>query len=62
MNNNKLDMASLMSMLSKMDKKELIQIIQKSEEEEGLNKVSKMLNSKQADQVIDQIKKNANEQ
>lgn len=51
MNNNKIDMAQMMSMLAKMDKKEL---------EEGLNKVSKMLNSKQADQVIDQIKKNTN--
>lgn len=44
-------MAQMMSMLAKMDKKDL---------EEGLNKVSKMLNSKQADQMIDQIKKNTN--
>lgn len=51
MNNNKIDMAQMMSMLAKMDKKDL---------EEGLNKVSKMLNSKEADQVIDQIKKNTN--
>lgn len=51
MNNNKIDMAQMMSMLAKMDKKDL---------EEGLNKVSKMLNSKQADQMIDQIKKNTN--
>ncbi len=51
MNNNKIDMAQMMSMLAKMDKKDL---------EEGLNKVSKMLNSKEADQVINQIKKNTN--
>lgn len=51
LNNNNNDMANLMAMLAKMDKKEL---------EEGLNKVSKMLNSKQADAVIDQIKKNTN--
>ena len=48
MNNNKVDMAQMMSMLAKMDKKDL---------EEGLTKVSKMLNSKEADQMIDQIKK-----
>ena len=42
-------MAQMMAMLSKMDKKDL---------EEGLNKVSKMLNSKEADKMIDQIKKN----
>lgn len=47
--NNKMDMEQLMSMLSKMDKKDL---------EEGLNKVSKMLNSKDADNIINQIKKN----
>lgn len=51
MNNNKIDMAQMMSMLAKMDKKDL---------EEGLNKVSKMLNSKEADQMINQIKKNTN--
>ena len=51
MNNNKMDMVSLMSMLSKMDKKEL---------ENGLSKVSKMLNSKEADNIIEQIKKNTN--
>ncbi len=51
MNNNKIDMAQMMSMLSKMDKKDL---------EEGLNKVSKMLNSKEADQMINQIKNSTN--
>lgn len=49
--NNKLDMAQMMSMLAKMDKKDL---------EEGLNKVSKMLNSKEADQMINQFKNNTN--
>ena len=48
---NKLDMAQLMDMLSKMDKKEL---------ESYLSKVSKMLNSKDADNIINQIKKNNN--
>lgn len=47
--NRNMDMASLMSMLSKMDKKDL---------EEGLNKVSQMLNSKDADKIINEIKKN----
>ena len=48
---NKLYMAQLMNMLSKMDKKEL---------ESNLSKVSKMLNSKDADNIINQIKKNNN--
>ena len=39
----------MMEMLSKMDKKEL---------EQNLNNVSKSLNSKDADRVIDEIKKN----
>ena len=43
--NNKIDMNQLMSMLSKMDKKDL---------ESGLSKVSKMLNSKEADNIIEQ--------
>lgn len=51
MSNNKIDMAQMMSMLAQMDKKEL---------EDGLNKVGQMLNSKQANQVIEQIKKNTN--
>lgn len=46
--NNKIDMSQLISMLSKMDKKDL---------ENGLNQVSKMLNSKEADNMIEQIKK-----
>ncbi len=47
--NDKMDMAKLMNMLSKMDKKDL---------ESNLDKVSKMLNSKQADNIINEIKKN----
>ena len=46
---NNVDMAKLMSILSKMDKKEL---------EEGLNKASQLLNSKDADSIINDIKKN----
>ena len=46
---SKQDLANLMSMLSKMDKKDL---------EAGLNKVSKMLNSEEANHIIDEIKKN----
>lgn len=42
----------MMEMLSKMDKTEL---------EQNLNKVSKILNSKDADRVIDEIKKNTKE-
>lgn len=49
MDNKNLDMASLMAMLSKMDKKDL---------EQGLNKVSNMLKSKDAEQIINEIKKN----
>lgn len=46
--NKNLDMAGLMAMLSKMDKKDL---------EQGLNKVSKLLKSTDADQIINEIKK-----
>ena len=46
--NNNMDMASLIAMLSKMDKKDL---------EQGLNKVSNMLKSKDAEQIINEIKK-----
>lgn len=49
--NSQMNMAELMSMLSRMDKKDL---------EQGLNKVSKMLNSKDADFIINEIKKNTN--
>lgn len=47
--NNNMDIKRMMEMLSKMDKTEL---------EQNLNKVSKILNSKDADRVIDEIKKN----
>ncbi len=46
---NNVDMAKLMSILSKMDKKDL---------EEGLSKASQILNSKDADSIINDIKKN----
>ena len=51
MNNNNLDMAKLMNMLSKMDKKDL---------EAGLNKVNQILSSKDADKIINEIKKKQN--
>ena len=47
MDNNNIDMASLMTMLSKMDKSKL---------ENGLSQVSKVLNSKEADKIIEQVK------
>lgn len=46
---NNMDMAKLMSLLSKMDRKDL---------EAGLSKVSQMLNSKDKDTIINEIKKN----
>ena len=48
-NNNSLNMAQLMSMLSKMDKKDL---------EQGLNKMSQMLKSNDANTIINEFKKN----
>ncbi len=47
--NNNMNMAELMSMLAKMDKKDL---------EQGLNKVSQMLKTKDANSIIDEFKKN----
>ena len=47
--NKNMDMAQLMSLLSKMDKKDL---------EQGLNQVSNMLKSKNANVIINEIKKN----
>ncbi len=47
--NKNMDMAQLMSLLSKMDKKDL---------EQGLNQVSNMLKSKNANEIINEIKKN----
>ncbi len=46
--NNNMNMADLMNMLSKMDKKEL---------EQGLNQVSKMLKSKDANSILENFKK-----
>lgn len=46
--NQNMDMAQLMSMLSKMDKKDL---------EQGLNKVSQMLKTNDANSIINEIKK-----
>lgn len=48
-NSNNVNMAQLMAMLSKMDKKDL---------EQGLNKVSQMLKSNNANTIIKEIKKN----
>jgi len=45
---NQNDMAKMMEMLSKMDKRDL---------EMGLNQVSKMLHSKDANKIIEDIKK-----
>lgn len=49
MNNNNFDMAKLMNMLSKMDKKDL---------EAGIAKANQILSSKDADKIINEIKKN----
>ena len=49
MNNNNLDMASLMSMLSKMDKNEL---------EKGLAKANQILQTKNKDEILKEINKN----
>lgn len=46
---NNMDMGKLMEMLSKMDKKQL---------EQGLDKVSQMLNSENKEKIINEIKKN----
>ena len=46
---NNMDMAKLMNMLSQMDKKEL---------EQGLTKVSQILNSPEKDKIINEINKN----
>ena len=47
--NNNMDINEMLKMLSKIDKKQL---------EEGLSKVSKMLNSPDADKIINKIRKN----
>ena len=48
MNNNNMNMAELMAMLSKMDKKDL---------EQGISKVSQMLKNNDANSIINEIKK-----
>lgn len=50
-NTNNMDMATLMSMLSKMDKKDL---------EAGLSKASQILNSGNADTIVNELKKQKN--
>lgn len=50
---NNMDISKMMEMLSKMDKADL---------EQNLNKVRKILNSKDANRVIDEIKKNTGKQ
>ena len=49
-NNQNIDISKLMNMLSKMDKKQL---------EEGLSKVSQVLNSRDKNKIIDEITKNS---
>ena len=46
MNNNNLDMASLMSMLSKMDKKQL---------EDGLKKANQILQNKDKNEILNNL-------
>lgn len=46
-----MDMAKLMSILSKMDKKDL---------EQGLSKAAQILNSPEKDKIINEINKNKN--
>lgn len=48
MNNNNFDMAKLMNMLSRLDKKDL---------EAGLTKANEILNSKDKDKIINEMKK-----
>lgn len=47
--NNNINMADIMNMLSKMNKKDL---------EHGLNKVSQMLKNNDTNSIINEIKKN----
>lgn len=48
MNNNNFDMATLMSMLSKMDKKDL---------ENGIAKANQILKTKNKDEILKEISK-----
>ena len=52
MNNNNLDMATLMQILSKMDKSQL---------EAGITKANQILKSKDKNEVLKQINKNFKE-
>jgi len=49
--NNNMNMNMLLNMLSKMDKKEL---------EKGLEQANKILNSKNKEEILNDIKKNNN--
>ena len=49
MNNNNLDMAKMMEMLSKMDKKQL---------EDGIAKANQILQTKSKDEILREINKN----
>ena len=51
MNNNTNNMNMLLNMLSKMDKKDL---------EKGLEQANKILNSKNKDEILNQLKNNSN--
>ena len=51
MNNNNMDMRQLLNMLSQMDKKDL---------QASLQKANEIMNSKNRDAIIDELKKNMN--
>lgn len=51
MNNNNIDMAKLMNMLSNMDKKDL---------EKGMQQLNQVLNSNDKQKIIDNLKNNMN--
>ena len=48
MDNNNMDMAKLMNMLSKMDKKDL---------EQGLNKLNQMISNEDKEKILKQFQK-----
>lgn len=49
MENNNMDMAKLMSLLSKVDKKDL---------QKGIEKANEIMNSKDKENIINELKKN----
>ncbi len=53
MNKNNIDVGSLMKMLAKMDKKDL---------SNGMNKLNTILKSDDKDKIINELKKNLNNQ